>query len=204
MYATVQALFAAVRLGLQREQSLFAKLRLHFVGTSYSPKGAAPQHVLDLAMKEGIGSQVTEQTARIPYLDSLQVMLDSHALFLVGSDEPHYTASKIFPYVLSGKPLLAIFHEASSVMTILRETEAGSPIGYDEVSTPGTKVKQIAERLDVLLRSPRGSRAATNWASFERYTARAMTQRLASSFNNALKSRLIPTSAEMQAIERSG
>jgi len=72
--------------------------------------------------KRELNPWLTEQPRRIPYLASLQVMIDSHALLLVGSDEPHYTPSKVFPYVLAERPLLAVFHEDSSVVRILGET----------------------------------------------------------------------------------
>lgn len=185
MHAAVRALFTAVRLGLEREPQLFSRLRLHFIGTSYAAKGSRPQNVLTLAREAGVESQVTEQTARVPYLDSLQLMIDSHALFLVGSDEPHYTASKIFPYVLSRKPLLTIFHEESSVVRILKDIEAGEVVSFNSQSAPKTKVRQISEQLELLLRLPADFEPFTNWSAFEQYTTRAMTERLAASFEKA-------------------
>jgi hypothetical protein len=49
----------------------------------------------------------------------MQILLDSHALLVLGSESAHYTASKIFPYILANRPLLAVFHEESSVVRIL-------------------------------------------------------------------------------------
>jgi hypothetical protein len=183
MYAAVRALFAAVRLGLGRDKELFDRLRLHFVGTSYSANGSASQDVLTMAREANIESQVTEQTTRVSYLESLQIMMDSHALFLLGSDEPHYTASKIFPYVLSRKSLLTIFHEESSVVRILDDIEAGEVVTFNSQSPPETKVKDISARLTSILRLPAGSEPSTNWSGFEKYTTYAMTQRLALIFD---------------------
>jgi len=192
MHATVRALFGAVRLGLERDPHLFNRLRLHFVGTSYAPNGKASQDVRTLASEAGLESLVTEQTVRVPYLDSLQIMMDSDALFLLGSDEPHYTASKIFPYVLSRKPLLAIFHEESSVVQILKDIEAGETVVFNSHHSPNTKIDQILARLKTLLRSRDGFEPHTNWSAFNQYTTRAMTERLAVSFDKATMKALPP------------
>jgi hypothetical protein len=39
---------------------------------------------------------------------------------LLGSSERHYTASKLYPALLAKRPILALFHEQSSVVSILR------------------------------------------------------------------------------------
>ena len=41
------------------------------------------------------------------------------ALFMPGSDDPAYTASKIYPYLLTRKPLLAIFNAESPALAVL-------------------------------------------------------------------------------------
>src|SRR5438874_9720813 len=49
MFDAVRALFAAVARGLDRAPALFRKLRLHFIGTSYSPDPGTAQAVMALA-----------------------------------------------------------------------------------------------------------------------------------------------------------
>ena len=71
---------------------------------------------------------MSEHPARLPYLEALQVLLDSTSVLVLGSDAPHYTASKVFPGILARRPLLAIFHRASSVVDILHRTRAGQVI----------------------------------------------------------------------------
>jgi hypothetical protein len=73
---------------------------------------------------------VRETPRRIPYLQALDVLANSDALLLIGSDEPHYTASKIYPALLSGRPYLALFHEASSAHDILRRAGGGVTFGF--------------------------------------------------------------------------
>ena len=59
---------------------------------------------------------------------------------IFGSDDPGYTASKIYPYILAEKPLLAIFHEESSVVRILQETNAGTVVTFKT----GESVEEVA------------------------------------------------------------
>jgi len=179
----LRAVFEAVKLGLQRRPELFNRLRLHFVGTTYAPDAAGQYQMLPAAKDAGIESLVDEHPERVPYLNAMQILLDSHALLVLGSESAHYTASKIFPYILANRPLLAIFHENSSVVRILHETQAGHVITFGNGCSPGEKTEEIAELLQQTLSLPRGSRPPIRWEAFEPYTARAMTSRLALVFD---------------------
>ena len=184
MHAAVRAVFQAVRAGLDRAPETFQRLRLHFVGTSYAANGHAPRSVVALAREAGIESLVDEHPSRIPYLTSLQVMIDSQALLLIGSDEPHYTASKIFPYVLAERPLLAICHEASSAVSILREVRSASLVTFTREARPADRVENVLRRLAEII-SEGVDQTGTDWPAFESYTTRAMSERLAAVFGQA-------------------
>lgn len=186
MYATVRALFAAIRRGLEEAPDCFAKLRLHFVGTSYTAGADGERPIEGLAHEAGIGPYVSEQPAREPYLTALQILLDSHGLVVVGSDEPHYTASKIFPYILAQRPLLAIFHEASSVVSIIRETRAGEVVTFNTQAQPAAHVPRIMAALQQMLQLPAETRPDIYWSVFAPYTTRAMAERLAGAFEQAI------------------
>ncbi|GIW56725.1 MAG: hypothetical protein KatS3mg082_3129 [Nitrospiraceae bacterium] len=183
------ALLRGLRLVIERSPDISARVRVHFVGTTYAvnSRGAGPYQVLPLARRMGVDGWVHEHPQRIPYLDALQIMLDSHALLALGSEEGYYTASKIFPYVLSRRPVLAVFHEASSVVDILRESGAGEVVTFRAGNSPEEKAEEIAARLERLLRLPPDYEPPTRWEAFEAYTARAMTARLAEAFEQALR-----------------
>lgn len=188
MYATVRALFAALRSGLERTPQEFQRLRLHFIGTSYAANGESARQVMRLAREAGVADCVTEQTRRISYLDSLQVMLDSQALVLVGSDEAHYTASKVFPYILARKPLLVICHEESNAVRILRETRVCRAITFNSGRQPAECVDEISAQLEHIMSSPLGYEPKTLWSALEGYATRAMSARLADRLNRAVSS----------------
>ena len=48
-------------------------------------------------------------------------MSDADLLLLIGSDDPQYSASKAYPYLLARKPLVAVIHERSGLVPLLRE-----------------------------------------------------------------------------------
>jgi hypothetical protein len=183
--AAAGALFEAVKLGGREAPEIFDRIRLHFVGTDYAYAGAARYQLLPLARQMGMEQQVDEHPRRVPYLTALQILLDSHALVVVGSTESHYTPSKIFPYILAKKPLFGIFNESSSVVGILRDAGAGEVVTFSREAPPGTRVREIYDKLRAVLSSVGQPREVCQ-AAFEPYTARALTARLVTAFEKAL------------------
>jgi len=121
MHASVSVLFKAFKAGLGKTPGLFKKIRLYFIGTSYAPTGYGIPTILPLAKQFGIDVNVIEITDRISYYHTLLTLQQASALFIPGSDDPKYTASKIYPYILTGKPLLGIFNPQSSAIETLKE-----------------------------------------------------------------------------------
>lgn len=118
MYPALRALFKAIKASMPRAE--LSRLRMHFIGTSYAPNGHAAPKVLPLASEFGFANQVVEQCERIPYVDALGCLTAADALLAIGSDDPSYTASKIYPYLLARKPLLAVYHEKSSIISLIQ------------------------------------------------------------------------------------
>jgi len=179
MSLALRGLFKALRLQADAQPSLRDQLRVHFIGTDYAPSDRANKTVEPLAIEAGIARMVTEQTARLPYFEALQCLLDAEALVVPGSADPGYTASKLYPYVLARRPLLAIFHAESSVVDTLRRTEAGTVVTFSS----GDTADGIAQRLAATGWLTHQSLPATNWREFEQFTAREMTGRLCKVFD---------------------
>ena len=106
-------------------------------------------------------------------------------LVVVGSTEAHYTASKIFPYILADRPLLGIFHEDSSVVRILREVGNDKVVTFNRQAPLSEKVPEIHASLLQLL-TTLGKPRHVRWEAFEPYTTRALTGRLAQALDAAL------------------
>jgi hypothetical protein len=188
MYPAVRAILEAVRSGLTRAPELFSRLRLHFVGSSYAPPGVRSEpKVLAMAREVGVAEFVDERTERVPYLDSLQLLLDSQALLLIGTEEPHYTASKVFPYLLAGRPVIAVFHQDSNIIDILKKSTTSRVVTFDHDCPPAAGVETISRHLEEILRSPTSGAARVRNDDLESYSTYTMTARLASLFDAVIQ-----------------
>jgi hypothetical protein len=174
MDRAAHVVFNALSTGRQKHPELYEDVRFHFVGTRYSPQ--ASKTMEPIAAEHGVGDIVEEQVARVPYFQALQLLRDADMLMLLGSTDPNYTASKLYPYILSRRPLLTVFHENSSVVDITRETGAGTVVTYDnkvDTTAVGSEVEGAwSSMLERLPYTP-----DTDWDAFQPYTAEAMTRR---------------------------
>jgi hypothetical protein len=186
MATAAEGIFNALARGRRRKPSLYNRVRMHFVGTSYAPAGEGEKTIEPIAEECGVGDAVTEHTNRIPYFQSLRLLRDADHLIVPGSEDPDYTASKLYPYILSRRPVLAVFNQNSSVVDILRDTGAGTAATFKE----GTSTEHLAEQVydawtPMLQRLPYIPN--TDWDAFQPYTAEAMTWRQVEVFERAVR-----------------
>ncbi|MDB6130464.1 MAG: hypothetical protein JWM04_1571 [Verrucomicrobiales bacterium] len=181
------AFFMALAKEIELKPELREKLRFHFIGTSYAKAGSGEKSIEPIAKSFGLDDIVMEKTDRIPYFEAISCMQNAHALFVPGSDDPGYTASKIYPTIMAGKPVLSIFHESSTVNMVMKETGAGLAISFK--SSDG--VRDLAQKIakskwrETLLQRPQGP----DLGPLESYTARAMTQKICIILNKCPKAR---------------
>jgi hypothetical protein len=129
---------------------------------------------------------VTELPGRLDYLDALTVLTQASAILLLGSSEPHYTASKLYPALLARRPILALFHEASSVVSILRS--AGSEptvrvVTYGDEATLDRRVVDVACHLRALAASSSYDPSDVTLDRADALSARSLARRLAGLFD---------------------
>lgn len=132
MEAAVRALFAALREHAVQHPRFLDGLRLHFIGTSYAAAGRGVPTIAPVAAEFGLGAVVDERPDRIPYAETLRCLLEASALVAVCSDDPAYTASKIYPYLLARKPLLAVCHRDGGVAELMSRVGGGVCATFDE------------------------------------------------------------------------
>jgi hypothetical protein len=192
MAFALRAFFSALQADRAARPARYADLRLHFVGTDYAAGDRARKTVEPIAESCGVGDLVEEYPQRIPYFEALQCLRDADALVVPGSDDPGYTASKLYPYVLARKPLLAIFHAQSSVVDIVRRTRAGVVVPFSEGDTTARVAQQIQEQW---LRFDAPPPPETDWQAFEPYTAREMTRQQCRIFDACIDREAEPRSA---------
>ncbi|WP_017314704.1 glycosyltransferase family protein [Mastigocladopsis repens] len=188
MALALRTLFLGIQSERHRHPEQWQSVRLHFVGTSYAPKDQAVKTVEPIAQELGVADLVTEHPHRIPYFEALQVLVDSDAILLIGSNDAGYTASKLYPCILARKPILAIFHQQSSVVDILHRCQAGRAVTFASENQPGELLAEVAIQLRELLSLPKGYQPETNWGAFQPYTAREMTRQQCAIFDRSLTS----------------
>jgi hypothetical protein len=186
MALALRALFLTIQSLRNQEPEKWDSVKLHFVGTSYAPGNRAVKTVEPIAQELGVADLVEEHPHRIAYFEALQVLVDSDAILLIGSDDPGYTASKLYPCVLARKPTYALFHQKSSVVNILHHCNAGRVTTFNSKDNPEDLLTDVTAQLNWLLSTPKGYQPKTNWSNFQPYTAREMTRRQCAVFDQCL------------------
>jgi Glycosyl transferase 4-like domain len=177
----VRTLFDALA-DLRREHPALAeRLQLNFVGTSNQPAGGGAHLVSPIAEAADVGDLVREHPPRVPFLEALSILASSNGLLIIGSDEPHYTASKIYPGLMSGTPFLSLFHSASSAHHILSEAGGGLAYGFETLDGLAALRPALAQGLAQLVEAP-ASLGSANPQAYEAFTASNVAGRYAEIF----------------------
>jgi glycosyltransferase involved in cell wall biosynthesis len=188
MSVAAHAMFGALARGLREEPRLFERVRVHLVGTHYARTDDAAKTFEPIADARGLHGRVREHPARVPYFTALELLRQADMLLLPGSTSAGYTASKLYPYILAARPMLAVFDARSSVVPILRATRAAEPITFD-ANTPDGEPALEQRTYDtwraMLERLPFAP--PTDWGAFEPYTAESMTRRQVNVFNDVIR-----------------
>lgn len=167
-------LLKAFKNGLDAGTKNFDRFRFWFVGTDYAPKGQGTQTFLPIAREMGLQEYVLEITDRISYFETLNLLREANILCILGSTDTSYTASKLYSYILARKPVLAIFHQESSVTEILSKTKAGKLVSF----LSGDSIEQHTEAcLQYLIGLiEKNWSLDTDWNVFNAYSAEELTK----------------------------
>jgi len=114
-----------------------------FVGTG-ERKGVS---ITSLSIEYGVNDIVEEYPHRIPFLAVQSLLRKASGSLIIGSTEPHYTASKTFQCLLAGKPIFAIFHSESSASTFMEEANADAFLVKWNQDSESELYAQIHQRL---------------------------------------------------------
>lgn len=184
MQPAAQAFFAAWRTLLDSGTLDALQLRFEAIGTSYAADGKGKQTFLTIATTYGLTDVVGEQPDRISYQAMLNMLQASDALIVFGSNDPGYTASKLYPYLLARRPLLAIMHRASPVVQVIREVGGAVCITFD---TENGEIPDLVAIQQFLLTVVNGvPPQPLHMQAFAPYTAQVQAQHLVNWFHQIL------------------
>jgi glycosyltransferase involved in cell wall biosynthesis len=204
MANALRVAFGAFARGLRERPDLFKRVRLHFVGTSYAAGNRAAKSVESIAAEAGVAGQVEEHTERIPYFDALQLLVDSDFLVVPGSDDAMYSPSKLYPYMLAGRPLIAAFRRGSPATEIIRRTRAGAAVEFD-VADLSPAIERFHHEWTLLLDRP-PTAPTLDRDVFAQYGAGEMTRRQCDLFDRVVAAQALRQSASAgaSAVTRGG
>ncbi len=176
-YKPLEEIFKAI--ATNRDQ--FAEVEFHFIGTGKSPTDANSHTIKPLAEPYGLWQEsVLEYPKRIPYLDVLIHLDAADAVFILGSTEPHYTPSKAYQGVLSGKPIFAVLHSASTAVQVLEQSRAGVVLSFEgETELEKVFKSWMPEWNRFLPFRQTFQKEDVRQDVFERYSAKSVTKQLA-------------------------
>jgi hypothetical protein len=166
-----------------------ATLRLHLIGTSAQPTGEDKIGIMQLAGETRVKELIELEPRRVPYLDALRTMQDADLLLLLGSTDSHYTASKLFPCWLAKRPILGVFHSASTVNELARELGGVDLVTYNDADGPETRVKEVASALQRIVAEGNAALPPRHESAFEPYSGRGIARTYAKLFDRVLAAR---------------
>jgi hypothetical protein len=174
--ALLRAVLAALRELRGSGSALGDRVRLRCYGTSNLTWGSDRHGVMPVAREFGLSDMVSEIPERVPYLQAMAALRACDIVLVMGSIDQYYHASKLYPAIVSGRPVLAICHAESSIRTVMDETAAGVCVTFRDPGELEARVPEIRDAIATLALRPRREPTPSQ---IERFTARASTAVLA-------------------------
>ena len=181
-------LFVAVRIYRDRHPEKAARLRFHFVGTSYVRPGRGKFSVMPVAEQCGVADQVSEVPHRVGHLESIRMQQDADALLLPGSSDLAYSPSKVYVYYLTQKPILGLVFFNSVLERLLEELSCAYIARFSIMGAKDDAYRDIHRFFDLALEGfPAGSLPKRNDAAFNaKFLADELTRQQCALFEQAL------------------
>lgn len=176
----LELMFQSVK-ELREESRWDENIRFYFLGTgTYKAKS-----IKAYAEENNISDIVTENRNRFPFLHILNFLSASAGVLVIGSTEKHYTASKTFQALLSRKPVFPIFHNQSSAVDILSESNADK---YLSKYYPNEKTNELKLRIKENLFSFASEKYEWNpkFNNLDNYSAKASAKALVEKLNKIM------------------
>lgn len=173
-YSPLERIFKAIA----KHPVALANVEFHFIGTGSRANDPQSHTVKPLAEKYGLYNNfIFEYPKRISYLDVLVHLNCASGVFVLGSTEPHYTPSKIYQGVLTGKFILAVLHNQSTAVKVLESSGAGIVLtfeGADDLEKIEQNFISVINAWKVLQKDFQA--AGVNRAAIDEYSASSITQ----------------------------
>ena len=174
MLPALEVLFAAVATWKDAPRPV----ELYFFGTSYAAADQARPTTMECARRHGISHLVHEQPARIGYLDSLRLLLETDLALLLGSEDKAYSPSKVYPTLLAARPTLAVAPAGSVLEHKILELSGAALVTFRLQPGGDAEAAAVLARLiGSQLETPAAPWPEPNYAILNHYSARRVAER---------------------------
>lgn len=185
MNDAIDTCFAAVTRLKTIAPDAYDRIRLVFIGTHYHRTATNGSFISEAAARHQLADHVVEHAERVGYLASLRAMRDAPSLLVLGTREPGYRPSKLYPCLFSGRPVFAIPRRNGALHDALRQLDHPLTFPFDVDDS----VSRMAEALRDIIRSPRITPDKPRGANrkMERFSARSLAADLAGWLSSSLQ-----------------
>ncbi len=186
--ATMRLLFNSLKDFYEQSPSSTRAIHIHFIGTGTSKTDVGTTLIANLAISTKVEAFIHEHPERLPYLDVLNHLRHADAILVVGSTEPHYTPSKIFQALQSGRPVFALLHEESTAVTLLRSVGSEPLITFNEHDDISTLLPGVASALSGLASSRYPPVSEERLRTANHFHATSIVKQIAEAFDRTIQS----------------
>ena len=160
-------------------------IKIKLFGTGFQWVPGAAKDLQQVAESHGVADLVEEDPRRVSYRKSIELLVQSAGALVLGVDDRGYIPSKLFPYSLSGKPLLAILHRQSPAYAIIQDNQSlGHALWFDDDSQIDDD--QAMHELEAFYNQVAVKAHFAREQEFCHYTAKAMAENHISFFEKCL------------------
>jgi hypothetical protein len=191
----IAVLFDGLRLYREKYPERARRLRFHFFGTSYVAPGQGRNSVMPVAEQSGVADQVDEIPHRLGHFECLRLQLEADVLLLPGSSDLAYSPSKIYPYFLTERPILAVVFRGSVLERLVGELSCAFVVAMTETGPKAEAHADLARFFDLALAGfPPGSLPTRDQNYFnQHYLAETLARTQTQFFDRVLAHSVHPT-----------
>ena len=185
---SLTVLFDGLRRYRASQPEKAARLRFHFVGTSYVAPGKGHPSVLPVAADCGVADLVSEIPHRIGHFEAMRWQRQADVLLLPGSSDLAYSPSKIYPYFLTGRPILGVVFRNSVMERLLDDLGCAFLVRFAPDAPKDHAYEELTKFFDLAIAGfPPGSLRPRNDELFkQKFLAGELTRRQCALFDRAL------------------
>lgn len=176
----IKAFFLAFKKSVKNKEDY----HFYFIGTSYA-RSVISKPVEKIAQGMDLLPLVTEVPQRLPYFSALSILMHADILFIPGSSDGDYNASKVYNNIYANKPIFSIFNEKSLVKEVINETQSGVVVGVLETDKEDALVQKIEEAMPAFAELHL-QKKIFNQKALRKYLASAMTEKQVGFFNKVV------------------